>query len=608
MCEHKMRNILAGIGITGILLCACQTTQPAAPAPENTGNGAGQAAMPDAAPSVSANETEEEEVKAPAEYVAGSGGYFVKLTDGIYFHDYEKEAFEELARDGNLLAYCLTPSEATTLCRYDEESGEVTGIVRDGSTGRLYWLGDRFYSERYGENGSEIVTITPEGECEVYGPGRIAGTPETYTGSAEPQGKAADTDASGESDGVNAGGALAVWRFGTEGTTLEVLDSERLTLYTMGADEIDYNSYCGLDGTAVIYRLIGEEGLVTLYSYDGTKSTRLGDLTKAGVYADPRCEQLFEANGRVYCVMGWHSGVYDDYKEFQTVSFVPGQEDSLEVLLEGYDVLSMPKIEAYRAPHFETQDGSVSMNGQIPDTVSLSEGDCGDLVLYRSPEVSVTVAEDLISYQDRESLKILASQVFGEDLYLMAAGVEYVPEADYEWQRFYRFDDRMYYLKLKIPASGASPVYGRDAECIYGADWKAAYSFDTDYYEDFIGAWQISEIPAEASAEDGEEAGNGRRESTRTTVIEFTDDRHAVVSQDIYVGGIYEISSETVEGQEVISGFCPLFGHHFTAWFENGELNVTFIQRMLSTWGDETKTWTGFYVTAPEEEEVQTQE
>ncbi len=683
----KKSDILKSLSWTAagaVLLCACAKDGGTGDMPQTAGNDTAMAAQQTGGSGASVSENEEEfmEEVLPAEYVAGSGGYFVQMTDGIYFHSYEKEAFEDLIRDGKLLDYCLTPSEATTLCRYDEESGEVEEIVKDGCTGRLYWLGDRFYSERYGENGNEVVTITPEGETDVlYTSGRIAGDPEVYAGSARPEGTAVMADgsmtaagraeASEEGPGSSeASGALAIWHFGDNGTALDVIDAGGNVLYTIPADMVDYYSFCGLVDTNVIYRTIDEEGLVTLYAYDGTRSVRLGDLTKTGEYSNPRCEQLFEDNGTIYCVMGWHSGVYDDYKDFQAMSFDAGSEGSLEVLLEGYDVLSMPKIEAYRAPHFELQNGTVSMNGQIPGSVSLSEGDYGDLVLYRSPEEIVIMADDLISYQDRESLKIQASQVFGDTLYLMVAGVEYVPEADYDWLRFYRYANRMYYLRFDLPEGGGNyaamtvsggdtaetttgetdengdtaaadidentdtdetiesgdtgndiglaylPVVittgfqGEDAECFYGADWNAAYSFDSGFYEDFIGDWLISEIPVDtaAAAAEGEEeptAAPGRQASTRTTLISFTDERHAVVTQDLYVGGTYELSCEIVDGKTMLTGFCPLFGHHFTAWFENGELNVEFVQRMLSTWGDETKTWKGFYITAPAAEEAE---
>lgn len=645
---------LAFVAAGSTLLCACGGQQAAAEpqqGPENTAvttSGAGAASED----TISDDQAEAIAEEIPAEYVAGSGSYFVKLTDGIYFHEYDKEAFEETVPGGRLLDYCLTPAVATTLCRYDEESGELTEIVKDGCTGRLYWLGDRFYCERYGENGSEVVMIPVDGgEAEVYGAGRIAGGPECYAGEAIPEGvgpEAAESaaqgavDAAAESNGSgtslnNAGGCLALWRFGESGTTLEVLGGSGEVLYTMAPDTVDYRSYCGLAGSSVIYRETDEEGIVTLFCYDGTKTSRLGELTKMGDYADPRCEQLFEYEGTVYCIMGWHSGVLDDYKDFQAVSFIPGAEDSLNMLCEGYDVLSMPKIEAYRPPHFELQDGSVSMNGQIPGTVSLSEGDYGDLILYLTPEESVLMADDLISFQDREQLKILSSQLFGDELYLMVAGVSRVPEEDHDWLRFYQYNGKMYYLRLSLsqgspirtgtegeaagdaevadgeaaPAAGDTEtaggeslpaVYGAQVESFAGADWREAYSFDADFYEDFIGDWQISEIPAEGAenAEASGEEGSGRQASTRTTLISFTDDRHALVSQDLYVGGSYELSCEEADGKTVITGFCPLYGHHFTAWFENGELNVSFVQRMLSSWGDETKTWSGYYITAPE--------
>ncbi|MBR5419571.1 MAG: hypothetical protein IK115_00330 [Lachnospiraceae bacterium] len=560
----KVRHITAMLLVAALLAgCGSSGTEDKGPveATEGETEEVTPTEVPTAAPTP--EEAPEEEEYVPPYYVEGSGSYFVRLSDGVYFHEYTKEVFDDLALNGDFLTYIIGDGD-TYLCRYDEESGEVTRVAEDDCIGALYWCGDRFYCDRFTGGTGYVCTITPDGDCEQLCPGEVMGT---------------SMD----------GGWIAIWEYEPDGdaSMIRVLDEEGKEAYRLDTDYYSFG-YCGLDMNTLIFRNVRENGMVEFYSCDADGPVLLGTLAKTGGYGNPRCHQMIRNEVADYLMLTWYGGPTDAYESCQVVSLRPGEEGSLELVQDGYDPAVMPNAAEFEIPDMRFADGELVYERCAAGTASLTEGRHGDLWLYNDHFDQGAISKAFIDYPDRRDLRILTSQLLGDQLYLMVAAVEYDPSEDYSWMRYYRYKDKMYYLR--VPAKEDSKV-----ESIYGADWSTASSFDTSGYEAFIGTWRMDEAAPEGNA--------AEREPARMDLWLWFDESHmAGIIDNPQLGGLYYLESSVLDGEYLLFGTNELHGHNFSASIDGDELTVTFLQKLQSETGSDAMSWTGYFHKVSQEE------
>ena len=504
---------------------------------------------------------EDDDNQADNGFIEGNGGYFVKLEDGVYFHEYDAEAFEEYAYDADFLSYTYNDCDATVLCRYDENSDKVTELVKDGYTGKLYWLGDRFYCDHLLDGGTIVGWIKPDGQTDEFIHGMIAG----------------------ESDNNK---YLAIWDYTKVKRNLLIINESGEEEYNIEIpDEYTYD-FCGLaDDTSIIFTIDKEDDTVTMHSLNASESVRLGELSMTGGYGSPICDQFFFDGKYVYCMLGWYGGPVFSLEDYMLIRCIPGKEDSVEELYHGYDPSVMPEKAQYYEPVFDVDAGKVTFDVYHKDDVYLTNYNrTGILALYKGNEDYLPLRNNLIQYDYRDTLRLQTAVKLGDEVYAMVALCHRNTDNDYSVNRAYSFND-MYYLK--IPADGSDQT-----ESLFPSDWEKFDTFSYKDYEPFIGTWQMIAESPEGSLE--------RSPSDSGYKIIFKEDITADFTGADNLGHGYKISLYNDQDGIFAGGSGPegneeqQFSSHID---DNGELILTLNQLMYHDDGTfDALTWTGYFM------------
>ncbi len=509
------------------------------------------------------SDDEAEDTESDASLIEGNGGYFVKLEDGgIYFHKYDAEAFEETAFDADFLSYTYNDCDATVLCRYDETTDKVTEIVKDGYTGKLYWLGDRFYCDHNLDGGTTVGWIKPDGQTDIFLHAMIAGESSSNK-------------------------YLAMWDYTKKKRSLLIINETGEEEYNIEIPDGYNYDFCGLaDDTSIIFTVDQDDFSVTMHSLNASESVRLGDLSMTGGYGSPVCDEFFFDGEYVYCMLGWYGGPVNSLEDYMFIRCIPGKEDSVEELYHGYDPAVMPeKAQWSYEPAFEVTDGKVTFDNYHKDDVFLTNYNrTGTLALYEGNDEYLPIRNNLIQYDTRENLRLQTAVKLGDYVYAMIASCHRDTDNDYSVYRAYAFND-MYYLQ--IPADGSDVT-----KSLFSSDWDKYDTFRYEDYEPFCGTWQMIAESPEGSSE--------RTMSDFGYKIIFKEDLTADFTGADNLGHGYKISVYK-DGQTAYAGGSGPEGNEnqqFSSHIdENGELILTINQIM---WHDDgtfdALTWTGYFM------------
>ncbi|MCR5304872.1 MAG: hypothetical protein K6E33_09965 [Lachnospiraceae bacterium] len=495
-----------------------------------------------------------------------NGGYFVKMSDGIYFHDYTADAFEEYALGGDFMSCMSVKNEengayvgkvecspadtgGNTLCRYDESTGKVTRLFDDGCTGKLYWCGDRFYCDRVRRDGERVCTVSLDGTMNILGKGRVAAVSDD-------------------------GQYIALWKY--EGADLlEIYGNKGEMLYSIPYEDNSYVNFCGMSGGSAVYLYV-KNGTALLCSNDGKTVTTIGAIPKECTYGMPEVKQFVTDGTGVYCVVAWYEGNMAALADYMIIRGEVGKQDSFSLIQQGYNQTLMRSVSEYEVPKIVVNNGNVSYVSMLPGEVGLSGSYYGSLLWYKAQSGSTTLVENFLPWMDRDRLRLQAAEVAGDSAYLLVASSERASGEDYGWRQSYRFLD-MYYIRVPLSKSST-------AQTITGPDWTKAVSFYSKGYTPFIGFWRQSAM----------DAGDGEREDpVEGSWIEFTKEQTAGISNDDYEN-TFKIGAYSGDDG------CYIIGEgdnedQLEAKIVDGELVITVTQNENSDKGTEYAVWTAYY-------------
>lgn len=535
--------LLALVAVFAAALCGCTAKPVESP----------NAAPPtvEAQPAAQPEQIAAEPESAPAPVcVENNGAYFVRLSDGVYFHRYGSLAMGEAVLWGDFLGYLDTEQNAAVLCRVDPESGAVTELFEDGCGGKLYWCGDRFYCKRSADDGVHVCTVQLDGTVADFGCGSVAGVSE---------------DAA----------YVALWRYG-EDEALRVLDAEGAERCALSVPEGSYYEFCGMCGDTAVY-LDLTDGHATLCAVNAAGTVALGELPMESEFEYPQCEQFLCDGGDVYCLFASYEGSAAMLNDFTVVRAKTGEPGSLTIVQEGYDAAQMPDVSEYALPRLTLSDGALSYSAALSGTVELTDGISGDLVYHETPERATRLSAGFIRAIEQDGLRIQTAEAVDGAAYLIVASMERAPDEDIGWRWAYRLNE-LYYLRLPLTEDAA-------VETLTGTDWSEASSFDEAGYADYLGRWR--KVAGSAESDERVEAAPG-------SWVEFTEERSALLHSE-FGDKTFQVVAFAEEDGCVLNG-ATADGDQLYAFFEDGELVVSVLEYFVNEYGSDAISWTGYYV------------
>ena len=538
----KTTALLALVTLVAAALCGCTAKPVERPvdAPQTV----------ETQPAAQPEQTASESQSAPAPtYVENNGAYFVRLSDGVYFHRYGSLAMGEAVLWGEFLYYLDAEQNSAALCRIDPQSGAVTELFEDGCGGKLYWCGDRFYCKRSVDDGVRICTVQLDGTVNDLGSGTVAGVSE---------------DAA----------YVALWRYG-EDETLRVLDASGAERCAVTVPDGSYYEFCGMCGDTAVY-LDVTDGHATLCAVSAAETVELGELPMESEFAYPQCEQFLCDGEDVYVLLANYEGSASMLNDYTVVCAQPDQQGSMSIVQEGYDAERMPGVSEFELPRLTLADGALSYCAALPGTVELTDGTSGDLVYYETPEHATRLASGFIRTIEEDALRVQTAEAVDGTAYLIVASMERAPDEDIGWRWAYRLNE-LYYLRLPLTEDAA-------IETLTGADWSEASNFDEAGYADYLGRWR--KVAGSAESDERVEAEPG-------SWVEFTQERTALMHSE-FGDKTFQVTAAAEEDG------CKLYGEttdgdQLYAFFEDGELVVSVLEYFITEYGSDAISWTGFY-------------
>ncbi|WP_022761490.1 hypothetical protein [Butyrivibrio sp. AD3002] len=473
-------------------------------------------------------ETENNLDEEPTEenLVYGNGSYFVKVGDKVYFHDYSRAAVGESSQGGQFLYL------GSGICAYDESTGEINEISGEPCSGKLFFIGDGFYTTSEDETGQlYIVRVSMDGDVFNVGPGNVEGISEDGT-------------------------LIALWSDDSSLKHLDVLDDSSVQYCRIDKPEDGTLSFCGLTDKEIIYEKT-ESDEIKLCSMDtDNKEVSLGTLSDLGIFGSLECDDFLydKESGDVFCLFAHYGGPVDSIEDYLVVKASPGREDSLELISHGYDNELMPNLSYNDEPSLRLNGGELSYGFFDSNELYLSHSYLGSHMLSRFVYGNLlwsddkgqerTIIKNFIPNMDKDHLVMQTGEVLGDDAYILVAEVQRDSDNDQKLSQAFKYEN---IYVMKVPMKENSGV-----EVISGGDFESSITFDKKGYEPYIGNWRMDDF----IIEDGYEPAH-----SRNMWVGITDEQElSFIDNEEYSGFPFILSTSKIGDECLIVGYNEVLG------------------------------------------------
>ncbi len=504
--------------------------------------------------------------------VYGNGSYFVKVGEKVFFHDYIRPENAEPSQGGQFLYL------GNGIRSYDENTGESSVLYDAPCSGKLYYIGNEFYSTYENEIGqTQIVRVSMDGEQFMVGPGSVEGISDD-------------------------GNLIALWCNDAAGSHLDVIDDSGIQYCRLDISDVGALSFCGLTDKEMIYQK-EESDAINLYSMcEDNRETYLGTLSGLGIYGSPECDDFLydKESGDIYCVLALYGGPVDSVEDYLVVKASPGKENSLELITHGYSQELMPNISYNDEPYLRLKNGKLAYGFFDDNELYLSHSYMGSHMLSRfvygnllwsdSDGETRTVVKNFIPYMDRDHLVMQTGEIMGDEAYVMVAEVKRNVDSDYKLSQAFDFES-MYVMRIPIQENP-------DIEVIYGGDYKDSIAFNTEGFEHYVGTWRMDDF----IVEDDQESGH-----SRNMWIGISDEQElSFIDNEEYSGFPFVLSTSDIGEECLIVGYNEVMGLTCTGRLseaEGGERLILEVQERNESIDDPSPaSWKGSFHRVTDEE------
>ena len=530
-----LASMLAGCGQKAPAPAAAQEPPAAAQAPA--------AEKQPSAPAAPQETPAAPEAARPA--VENNGGWFVRVGDQVWFRRYGDGTLDETQLWGEFLTTLPSHGGTSELCRYDEKTGKVDAVLEDDGYGRLWYGTDGFFLTRVEEGADGAINThvyfrSPDGAEQELCEGTVNGVSDN-------------------------GRFLALWHDG-ELTVYEGLE-KRYAVPTKD-NSMNYMEFAALTDDGDILYVDRDDTVmpaaVTLCQHrlDGS-TVELGALPypeETDFFDGPVLEKCLLDGGDAFFLFAWYQGTGHFFADAVCVRATLGAADSLRELeqperREG-DVDSAPQL--YRGAN------GVALGFVPPDSLSLSDAGCGDLLWHRSETDAVTLAADFIPESPYENggLIIQSQEVVGGAAYLTVAQAYRMPEEDIGWRAAY-MPGEFYYLRVPLRENA-------EVETLTGTPWDERIPGLAAACARLAGVWTLT--AAEAEGDRTEVDPNEYRETITiepagAVQIEGPDYRNAFEPSKVMPNGLggYGVFFNSTENDDILYAWLEEDGTLATA-------------------------------------------